>query len=94
MGSLIAQYAAWNEYGVPAKAGGKKKWKIPSRPFMTKSVENYRSEINTTNEKLVKQAAYEKIDSITAAKRLGENQLSLIKTSIKDGNWKKIQILQ
>jgi uncharacterized membrane protein YvbJ len=83
-GVSIAQYAAWNEYGV---AGKTKKWRIKPRAFLRFSIDNYFSEIKVTQEKLVKLVADGKLDAVTAAKRLGENQIALIKTSIKDGPW-------
>jgi hypothetical protein len=36
-GVSVAQYAAYNEFGVPGK---KKKWRIPPRPFIRGFVEN------------------------------------------------------
>jgi hypothetical protein len=78
-GASVAEYAAYNEYGVPGR--------IPSRAFMRGSVDNYMSEINATQERIVKRVSEGKLDAKTAAAWLGENQLSLIQSSIRNGNW-------
>jgi hypothetical protein len=75
---------AWNEYGV---AGKTKKWRIKPKAFLRFSIDNYFSEIKVTQEKLVKLVADGKLNVVTTVKRLGENQISLIKTGIKDGPW-------
>jgi hypothetical protein len=86
-GVSIAQYAAWNEYGVPAKPGGKKLWKIPPRPFIRGFVENKDSEIKATQERLVKQVSEGKLDAETAIGRLGQYAQDGIKKNIRDGTF-------
>ena len=83
-GVNIAQYAAWNEYGVPGK---KKLWAIPPRPFIRGWVENNAEQIKATQERLLKRVSEGKMDAETAIKRLGEFARSGIKRYIRDGNF-------
>jgi len=83
-GASIAEYAAYNEYGVPGK---KKKWDIPPRPFIRGFVENRATEINATQEKLVHQVAEGKMSAKTAIKRLGQFAQDGIKRYIMDGDF-------
>jgi hypothetical protein len=88
-GVSIAQYAAWNEYGVTGKQGGKKLWKIPPRPFIRKFVENKDSEIKAAQEKMVKLVAAGKMDAETAIRRLGQFAQDGIKNYIETGTFTK-----
>ncbi|MDR2484262.1 MAG: hypothetical protein LBD55_02570 [Treponema sp.] len=83
-GVAIAQYAAWNEYGVPGK---KKLWAIPPRPFIRGWVENNSEQIKATQERLFKRVSAGKMDAETAIKRLGEFARSGIKRYIREGNF-------
>ncbi|MDR2952911.1 MAG: hypothetical protein LBU82_06690 [Treponema sp.] len=84
-GLLIAQYAAWNEFGVPGK--GKKKWRIPPRPFIRGFVENEREKINETIERLFKQVSEGKMSAKVAIRKLGEFAQTGIQKYIITGNF-------
>jgi hypothetical protein len=84
-GVPIAEYAAYNEYGVPGK--GKKLWRIPPRKFIRGWVENNRAEIEATQEKLFKRVSEGKLDAETATKRLGQFAQDGIKSYIRDGDF-------
>jgi hypothetical protein len=86
-GVTIAEYATYNELGVPAKLGSKKKWRIPPRPFIRGFVENKDAEIKTTQEKLVKLVAAGKLDADTAIGRLGQYAQDGIKSYIRTGTF-------
>jgi hypothetical protein len=83
-GVSIAEYAAYNEYGVPGK---KKLWDIPPRPFIRGWVENHGSDIAATTERLYGQVADGKLDAETAVKRLGQFARDGIKRFIMSGNF-------
>ena len=83
----IAQYAAWNEYGVPGKPGGKKKWRIPPRPFIRGFVENNLEKIKATQERLLKQVSAGKMTADVAIGRLGQYAQDGIKRYIVGGNF-------
>jgi hypothetical protein len=83
-GVSVAEYAAWNEYGVPGK---KKLWHIPPRPFIRGWVENNGAEIATTMERIYGQVATGKMDAETAAKRLGQFAQDGIKRYIMTGDF-------
>jgi len=68
-GVSIAEYAAYNEYGVP---GRKKKWRIPPRPFIRGWIENHGEDIKRTIDKLFKQVSEGKMSAVTAMGRLGQ----------------------
>jgi hypothetical protein len=83
-GVSIAQYAAYNEFGVPGK---KKKWRIPPRPFIRGFVENESAEIKAMQEQLVKLVSEGKMSADTAVKRLGQFAQDGIKRYIMSGNF-------
>jgi len=91
-GVRIAQYAYWNENGATSTNNVLKKgkvWELPPRPFMSQAVDNNIAEINQKGEMLVKMVADGKIDAITANRLNAENLINLIKSSIKNGQWKE-----
>jgi hypothetical protein len=91
-GVRIAQYAYWNENGVTSNKNVLKKgklWVLPPRPFMSQAVDNNEEQIVQTGEKLVKQVTEGKIDARTAMRRNAENMVSLIKMTIKNGDFKE-----
>ena len=81
-GIAIAQYAAYNEFGVPGKT---KKWDIPPRPFIRGWLENHASEIKTMQEKLFKQVSDGKMSATMAMQRLGQFAQDGIKKYIVGG---------
>jgi len=81
-GVSIADYAAWNEFGVPGK---KKKWRIPPRPFIRGWVENHGEEIKQTIDKLYDLVAGGRLTASTAIKRLGQFAQDGIKRYIISG---------
>ena len=83
-GVSIAQYAAYNEFGVPGK---KKKWRIPPRPFIRGFVENESGEIKATQERLFKLVSEGKMSADTAIKRLGQFAQDGIKRYIMGGDF-------
>jgi hypothetical protein len=83
-GVAVAQYAAWNEMGVP---GVKKKWKIPPRPFIRGWIDNKRASIQKTVEKLFGLVSNGSLDANTAVGRLGQYAQDGIKTYIKTGDF-------
>jgi len=83
-GTPVAEYAAYNEYGVPGK---KKKWRIPPRPFIRGFVEDRDSEIKATTERLFKQVSEGKMSAEIAIARLGQYGQDGIKRYIKSGNF-------
>jgi len=83
-GVSIAQYGAYNEYGVPGK---KQKWAIPPRPFIRGFVENNSGEIKAAQEKILKLVSEGKITADTAIKRLGQFAQDGIKRYIKSGDF-------
>jgi hypothetical protein len=76
----IAEYATWNEFGVP---GITQQWAIPPRPFVRGYVDNHGEKINSITDMLVKQVADGKIDAKTAVEKLGKNTKEGIKRYIK-----------
>ena len=80
----IAQYGAYNEYGVPGK---KQKWAIPPRPFIRGFVENNSADIKATVERLYKLVSEGKITADTAIKRLGQFAQDGIKRYMKSGDF-------
>ena len=80
----IAQYGAYNEYGVPGK---KQKWDIPPRPFIRGFVENKAEEIKAAHERLFKLVSEGKITADTAIKRLGQFAQDGIKRYMKSGDF-------
>jgi len=83
-GVSIAEYAAYNEYGVPGK---KKKWQIPPRPFIRGFIENESEAIKATQEKLYKLVSEGKMDAATAIARLGQFAQDGIKRYIIGGDF-------
>jgi hypothetical protein len=83
-GVSIAQYAAYNEFGVPGK---KKKWRIPPRPFIRGGEENEEGKIKATHERLFKQVASGKMSAEKKKKRLGQFAQDGIKRFIMSGNF-------
>jgi hypothetical protein len=83
-GVSIAEYAAYNEYGVPGKT---KKWNIPPRPFIRGWLEDHADEIKTVQETLFKKVSEGKISADMAIKRLGQFAEDGIKRYIKTGNF-------
>ena len=83
-GVTVAQYAAWNEYGVAKKDGG---WHIPPRPFVTGWVENKTEEIKRIQETLVKSVSEGKLTAEKAVELLGQFAQDGIKQYIKTGDF-------
>jgi hypothetical protein len=83
-GVSVAQYAAYNEFGVPGK---KKKWRIPPRPFIRGFVEDKSEDIKATQERLFKLVSEGKMSADTAIKRLGQFAQDGIKRYIMSGNF-------
>jgi len=83
-GVSIAQYATYNEFGVPGK---KKKWRIPPRPFIRGFVENKSEDIKAMQERLMKLVSEGKMSADTAIKRLGQFAQDGIKRYIIDGQF-------
>jgi len=83
-GTAIAEYAAYNEYGVPGK---KKKWNIPPRPFIRGWLENHQDEIKAMQDKLFKNVSEGKMSADTAIKKLGQFAQDGIKRYIMDGEF-------
>lgn len=80
----IAQYGAWNEYGVPGK---KKKWAIPPRPFIRGFLENRSEEIKKKQEQLVKWVSDGRISADKAIELLGQYAQTGIQRYIKTGHF-------
>jgi hypothetical protein len=86
----IAQYGAWNEYGVPGppySENGDGVWFIPPRPFIRGWLENNAEKIKTTQEKLYKQVSEGKMFAVSAINRLGQFSQDGIKRYIKSGDF-------
>jgi len=83
-GTDIAEYAAYNEYGVPGK---KKKWDIPPRPFIRGWIENNQAEIKAMQDKLFGQVADGKMKAEMAIKKLGQFAQDGIKRYIMSGGF-------
>jgi hypothetical protein len=83
-GVFIAQYAAWNEMGVKGKGG---KYRIPPRPFIRGWIDNSRSEIQQTVEKLFSQVVSGNMSARDAMERLGQFGQDGIRGYIKNGNF-------
>lgn len=81
-GVSIAEYAAYNEYGVPGKT---KKWRIPPRPFIRGWIENHGEDIKRTLDKLFQQVSEGKLSAVTAINRLGQFAQDGIKRYIISG---------
>ncbi len=80
-GADICDVAAWNELGVESK-------KIPSRPFLRKSVDENKEEI----EAFLKSQAKRVMNGVPAEKILKETgafQVSLIQEKIENGSYEK-----
>ena len=89
-GVPIAQYAAYNEYGVPGppySENGGGLWFIPPRPFIRGWLNNEREKIKATQERLFKQVSEGKISADAAIKRLGQYAQDGIKRYIRNGNF-------
>jgi hypothetical protein len=78
-GVEIAQYAAWNEYGVPGK--------IPSRSFIRGWTDNKAENIKNTQERIVKKVTEGKWTADEAVMRLGEFAQDGIKSFIRTGDF-------
>ncbi len=78
----IAQYAAWDEYGVRGK---KTLWATPPRPFIRGWLAAKAGNIKTTFEKLGKMVTEGKLKADDAVKRLGQFSQDGIKTYIQNG---------
>jgi hypothetical protein len=83
-GVPVAEYAAYNEFGVPGK---KKKWAIPPRPFIRGWLADKESQIKATIDRLYKQVADGKMDARTAISKLGEFAQDGIKGYIRNGSF-------
>jgi hypothetical protein len=80
----IAQYAAWNEYGVKGK---KKMWRIPPRPFIRGWTDNKTENIKATQKRVAGKVIDGKWDADDAIMRLGEYAQDGIKTYIRTGTF-------
>jgi hypothetical protein len=76
---IIAQVAAWNEYGLEGR--------IPKRPFIRGWTDNKTENINATKEKIYKKVADGKWDANDAIMRLGEFAQDGIKSYIRTGDF-------
>ena len=76
----IAEYAAWNEYGVP---GTVQKWAIPPRPFIRGYVDDNIEKIKSMKETITAQVIDGKIGAEAAIEKLGKNTKEGIKHYIK-----------
>jgi hypothetical protein len=85
-GVSIAQYAAWNEYGVKSKRG-KKLWRIPPRPFIRGWADNKSENIKATLNRIVKKATEGKWTADEAIMRIGEFAQDGIKSYIRTGDF-------
>jgi hypothetical protein len=86
----IAQYAAWNEYGVkgpPFSQNGGGIWFIPPRPFIRGWTDNKAENIKATKERIVKKVSDGTWDADDAIKRLGEFAQDGIKNFIRTGTF-------
>jgi len=89
-GVTIAEYAAWNEYGVegpPVSQHGGNKWFIPPRPFVRGWVENNQSQIKHMTEILYKSVVDGKLDADNAIGLLGQFGQDGIKRFIRSGKF-------
>ena len=85
-GVPIAEYAAYNEYGVPGppfSENGGGQWFIPPRSFIRGYVENNREKIISWKEYYFKLVSEGKMTAEEAAKKLGQNAKEGIKHFIK-----------
>jgi len=83
-GTDIAQYAAYNEFGVPGK---KKKWNIPPRPFIRGWIENNQDKIKAMQDRLYKKVSEGKMSADEAIKKLGQYAQDGIKRYIRNGEF-------
>lgn len=86
----IAQYAAWNEYGVegpPVSQHGQGKWFIPPRPFIRGWTDNKAENIKATVERIFKKVSDGVWDADDAIMRLGEFAQDGIKSFIRTGTF-------
>jgi len=78
-GVEIAEYAAWNEFGVPGKSG----WDIPPRPFIRGYVDSNAEKIKSVQKMQVAAIIDGKIDAKAAIEKIGKNAKEGIKHFIK-----------
>jgi len=86
----IAQYAAWNEYGVkgpPYSENGGGVWFIPPRPFIRGWIAQDEAKIRETIDKLFKEVSEGKMTAKRALGRLGQFAQDGIKRYIKSGSF-------
>jgi hypothetical protein len=91
-GVLLAQIASWMENGVTSTNNVLKKgklWELPPRPFMSQTVDNNEEMIVDKSAKLVKQVTDGKIDARTAMRKQAEMMVSLVKYTIRNGDFKE-----
>jgi hypothetical protein len=89
-GVPVAQYAAWNEFGVegpPYSQHGKGVWFIPPRPFIRGWLTEKEANIKGTIDRLYKQVSDGKLDAKTAMGRLGQFGQDGIKAFIRNGHF-------
>ncbi len=86
-GVSIAQYASWNEFGVPGKASSKKMWKIPPRPFIGGWATNKKKNINLVIQKLFATVQSGQSTADVALKKLGQYAQDGIKSYIRTGGF-------
>ncbi|MDR0758684.1 MAG: hypothetical protein LBF74_01045, partial [Treponema sp.] len=82
----IAQYAAWNEYGIRGKT---KEWRIPPRPFVRGWADDKVENIKAMQKKMYKNVADGKWTADDAIMRLGEYAQGGIKSYIRTGPFEK-----
>jgi hypothetical protein len=82
----VAQYGAWNEYGVPGK---KQKWDIPPRPFIRGFLENNSEAIKKKQEQLSRAVSSGVMDAERAIGLLGQFAQDGIKRYIRTGSFKE-----
>jgi phage gpG-like protein len=80
----VAQYAAWNEYGVPGK---KKKWKIPPRPFIRGWIDSNEEKVKKQMEQLAGLVVDGKMPPEDALHNLGKLGQDGIQKQMKTGNF-------
>ena len=79
-GTSIAEYATYNEYGVPGK---NQIWNIPPRPFIRGYLDKRSEKINSEKIGIFRQVSDGKMDAKTAIEDLGQKTKEGIKNYIK-----------
>lgn len=83
-GPSVAEVAAWNEFGTKNADGSER---IPARPFMRQSVENYETQIQQMTAAQLKAVAEGSATADQALRAIGALQVGLIQHEIRDGGF-------